>query len=101
MPNATVLESFAEVAKGYDASKNTTMNILSKYEKTKIIGMRLEQLSRGASPTIDYKALKLNSIREIAFMELKERVLPFMIVRTLPCGLKEYWKLEDMIITGL
>jgi DNA-directed RNA polymerase subunit K/omega len=101
MPVATVLESFAEVSKGYDSSKNTTMNILSKYEKTKIIGMRLEQLSRGAAPTIDYKALNLNTVRDIAFMELKERKLPFMIVRTLPCGLKEYWKLEDMIITGL
>jgi len=89
-----IQESYDEVLKNYDASKNTSRNILSKYEKAKIIGLRLEQLARGAVPTA-----KGRDIREIALAELEQRTLPFLVVRVLPNNIKEYFKIEDMIIT--
>jgi DNA-directed RNA polymerase subunit K/omega len=91
----TQLYSFEDVRATYDASKNTTLNIMSKYEKAKIVGMRMEQLARGAEPCC---IPHTNDIRLIALQELDERQLPFMLVRELPNGIKEYWKLEDLII---
>jgi len=88
-------ESYADIMTAYPESvkKNTTRNIMSKYEKTKVIGLRLEQLARGALATAEGA-----NIRDIALNELEQRTLPFLIVRVLPNGIKEYWRLEDMII---
>ena len=87
-------DSFEEIS--YDSSRNISRNILSKYEKAKIVGLRLEQLARGAPSTINTNGLK--TVREIVLAELEQRNIPFMIVRILPSGAKEYWKLEDMIM---
>jgi hypothetical protein len=32
----------------------------------------------------------------IAEMELEKRVLPFIVVRPLPNGKKEYWRIQDL-----
>lgn len=69
-------------------------NRLSRYEKAKIIGMRMEQLARGAQSTVDVRGL--TTIREIALKEFEEKKLPFMVRRTLADGRKETWKLEDL-----
>lgn len=79
----------------YDASKNVTLNIMTRYEKAKIIGMRMEQIARGANILVQPKT---TNIRDIAFQELEEQKLPFIIVRKLPNGDKEYWKIKDLII---
>lgn len=91
-----ITESFDDIIQNYDPSKNKTRPILSIYEKAKIIGLRLEQLARGAESTID--ASRFKSIREIVLQEFVEKQIPFIIVRNMPFGVKEYWKLEDMII---
>ena len=93
--NSQVLESFDQVMEIYNTQSRVTRPLLSRYEKTKIIGLRLEQLARGAPPTIDTTGH--TSIRSIALAELEQRKLPFMIVRSLPNS-KEYWMLEDMIL---
>lgn len=92
------IEDFSDIMKNYDPNKNKTKNILSKYEKVKMIGIRAEQLQRGAQPNI-----KLNhdipfDPREIAHEELRQRKLPMMICRHMPDNTKEYWLLDDMII---
>lgn len=91
-----VAQDYADVMRSYDPSKNRTRNILSKYEKVKILGIRAEQLQRGAEPLIAWD--RDFDPREIAIEELKQRKTPFMICRKLPDGTREYYRLEDMII---
>ena len=93
-----IVESYTDIINAYDSKANITRNVLSRYEKTKIIGMRLEQIARGAKPLVDLTNKKITNIREIVLLELEQRKIPFMIARTLPNGTQEYWKLEDMII---
>lgn len=96
--NSKVVESYDDIMSTYDPTKNTTRNVLTRYEKAKIIGMRLEQVARGSKPYVDVKALKLTNIRDIVIKELEDRKLPFMICRTLPNGQKEYYRIQDMIV---
>ena len=66
---------------------------LTKFEKTKIISERSQQLSNGAVSFLknpeNYK-----TVYEIAFEELKQKKLPFIIRRPV-ANSYEYWKLED------
>ena len=90
------MEDYSDIMRNYDPSKNKTRNILSKYEKVKIIGLRTEQLQRGAEPVINWT--KEFDPHSIAIEELKQKKIPFMICRRLPDNTKEYYKLDDMII---
>lgn len=91
-------KDFNDIMEAYEPSKNLTKNILSKYERVKILGLRSEQLQRGAEPYIEIDTSKQFNPREVATEELRQRKLPFMIKRTLPNGADEYWRLDDMII---
>ena len=93
-----VIEDFNEILQQYNPKKNVTRNVLTRYEKAKIIGMRLEQLARGAVPYVEVPRNKEINLRSIVVMELEQRKIPFMIGRSLPNGTKEYWRLDDMII---
>lgn len=76
---------------------HVTYPILTKYEKTRIIGLRITQLNEGARPLIETQNEILDN-HIIAERELHEKVLPFIIMRPLPNGKKEYWRLEDLEI---
>ncbi len=91
-PKTEVL-SYTQVINQIAKTTKKTFPFLTKYEKTRIIGVRMEQLSHGAKPNIPTKGLA--SIREIAEEELRLRKTPFIIVRTLPNGTYEYWKIEE------
>jgi DNA-directed RNA polymerase subunit K/omega len=93
-----IVRDYNDIFIDYDPNKNTTRNILTKYEKTAVLSLRLEQLMRGGAPCIDVEAMGLTNIRDIALAELESRKIPFLVMRTLPGGQKEYWKLADMII---
>lgn len=72
-----------------------TLPILTKYEKTKILGIRLKQLNNGSQPFINVnESIIDNNI--IALQELENKKLPFIIVRPLPNRTFEYWKLKDL-----
>ena len=65
--------------------------ILTKYERTHVIGIRAEQLARGAQAFVDLPppvhSMSANSVYfAIAERELDEHRLPFLIVRTMPDG---------------
>ncbi len=72
-----------------------TIPILTKYEKTKIIGIRLKQLNNGAKPYVTISDTILDN-NIIVNMELVQKVLPFIISRPLPNNTCEYWKLQDL-----
>lgn len=92
-----IAQDYHDVLRNYDPSKNSTRNFMTKYEYVKIIGLRAEQLQRGATPYVEFDKTRYNPM-EIAMKELDARKLPFMICRTLPNGEKEYWRLDDMIL---
>ena len=93
----TTITSFEDIAAVYDPLKNASRPIMSKYEKTKVIGIRTQQIAGGASTLVSVPAGVTNP-RDIAIAELEQNKLPFVIVRTMPSGIKEYWKVKDMII---
>ena len=72
-----------------------TIPILTKYERTRILGQRSAQLQNGANPFIDVPGGIINSMT-IAEMELQEKKIPFIIRRPLPNRGCEYWKVEDL-----
>jgi len=74
-----------------------TNPILTKYEKTKVLGQRTKQLNNGAKPLIKLSENIIDSYI-IAEMELKEKVIPFIIRRPLANGASEYWTLQDLEI---
>ena len=69
---------------------------LNKFERTKILGVRTEQLASGAKPLIDIKDEKLSAF-EIALKEFNEKKIPFIIRRHLPNDTYEDWKLKELI----
>jgi DNA-directed RNA polymerase I, II, and III subunit RPABC2 len=95
MSKTKIIKDYEEIMAEYDPSQNISTRLLSKYEKTAILGMRMEQLARGAQTTVKFDMF---DPYEVALKELHERKMPFMICRTLPNGEKEYWRLDDMII---
>jgi hypothetical protein len=103
--HAKPLEDCADLLRAYDPSKNTTRNMLTRFEAAKILGLRMEQLAHGAPsflPPAEHAAVVAASasqhrtVEAIAQRELELRVLPFMVQRTLPNGEKEIWRLKDM-----
>jgi len=75
-----------------------TLPILTKYEKARILGLRISQLNKGAEPFIDIKERQIVDTHIIAEEELKTKSLPFIIMRPIPNGKKEYWSLQDLEI---
>jgi DNA-directed RNA polymerase subunit K/omega len=74
---------------------HTTYPFLNKYEATRIIGFRANQLSQGAQPFVSVPD-HVTDVREIARMELAAKRLPFILKRPLPDGNYEYWRLQDL-----
>jgi DNA-directed RNA polymerase I, II, and III subunit RPABC2 len=72
-----------------------TMPLLTKYEKTKILGMRVKQLNGGSNPYVTISEKIIDNYL-IAQMELEQKKLPFIIQRPLPNNNFEYWKLQDL-----
>ena len=73
-----------------------TIPILTKYEKTKIIGLRVKQLNSNSKPYIQIDENILDNYI-IATMELKEKKLPFIIQRPIQNRF-EYWNIKDLEI---
>ena len=73
-----------------------TIPILTKYEKAKILGLRIAQLNKGSKPFVNIRSAKVIDTYLIAEKELEQKKLPFIIMRPFPNGKKEYWKLEDL-----
>jgi DNA-directed RNA polymerase I, II, and III subunit RPABC2 len=73
-----------------------TYPILSKYELTKIIGLRVTQLNKGTESYVKIQTKNILDNSLIADKELREKKLPFIIMRPLPNGKCEYWNVNDL-----
>ena len=87
-----------------------TVPILTKYEKTKILGLRAKQINNGATPSIELPSIlhdenesTIQRLQEkhfdgylVALEELKQKTIPIIIRRPLPNGRSEYWRLQDL-----
>jgi len=73
-----------------------TTPILTKYEKTKLLGLRVVQLNNNANPYFSVNQ-HMSSI-EIANREIELKLIPLIIKRPLSNNKFEYWKLKDLEI---
>jgi len=72
-----------------------TIPILTRYEKAKILGLRAKQINHGAKPFVELTKDIIDG-HTIAYMELKQNKIPFIIRRPMPNGGSEYWKVSDL-----
>jgi DNA-directed RNA polymerase subunit K/omega len=73
-----------------------TIPILSKYERTRVVGERAIQISMGSPPLVEVGNLE-NPV-DIAEKELREKKIPYIIKRVLPNGLIELWRVDELRI---
>ena len=78
-------------------SNHKTIPILTKYEKTKIIGLRAVQIQNGLKPFIDVPSDVIDA-SVIADMELHKKKIPFILRRPVSLTNYEYWPLEELEI---
>jgi len=72
-----------------------TIPILTKYEKTRILGQRAKQIETGAVTLVQVPPNIIDSYL-IAKLELAQGKIPFIIRRPLPNGGMEYWYVSDL-----
>lgn len=99
--NNTEMESKIKIKRNGDDKiideEHSTLPIMTRYEKAKILGIRSTQINSGAEPFIDVPSSIIDGIT-IARMELEKKAIPFVIRRNLPNGKTEYWNIEDLEI---
>lgn len=78
-------------------SNHRTYPFLTNFEKTKIIGLRANQISKGSVAFISVPK-HITDVRDIARLELEQKRLPYIVKRPLPNGQFEYWRLADLMI---
>jgi DNA-directed RNA polymerase subunit K/omega len=69
---------------------------LFKYERVRILGDRSRQLAQGAKPMI--KNTTGLSHKEVALLELKNKLIPLIIERPIPNAGTEKWRLSELEI---
>jgi len=72
-----------------------TLPLLTKYERTRVLGQRAKQINNGATPFVKVPEGVIDGYL-IAVKELEEKKIPFIIRRPLPNRGSEYWHLEDL-----
>jgi len=69
-------------------------NVLTNYERTRLLGLRTEQITRGAKPMI--KGVSHLDPQIIAQLELESKMMPIILIRTLPNRKKEKWFMREL-----
>lgn len=77
-------------------NERRTKNIMTIYERVRLLGDRACQLANGAKPMIK-NASQLDP-KTLAKMELEKGLMPLCIIRTLPNGNKERWRVSELKI---
>ena len=98
IPSSDIPDSI-EFYKNYSnhSKQKITDPCLTKYEKTKILAERTQQIEDGSMLYIPLTD-KLTTAYSIALEEFKQKKIPFIVCRPLPNSRGfEYWKLNDLI----
>ena len=74
-----------------------TVPFITRFEKTKILGLRARQLNRSPEQALVQVDAGIIDGYKIALEEYKQKLIPFIVKRPLPNGCCEYWKFEDLI----
>ena len=74
----------------------TTVDFLTRFEKPRILGLRIKQLILGAKPLVDTSGLQTE--KEIALKELQEKRLPLIVRRYISRNPDKFedWHLKDL-----
>lgn len=95
-----LVEEFDDLKATYQSmivrKERKTIPILSKYERTRIVGERAIQISMGAPPLVEVG--NLENPADIAEKELREKKIPYIIKRVLPNGIVELWSVDELRI---
>lgn len=73
-----------------------TSKILSRFEKTRLIGTRAVQIAMNSPPVIDTKG-ETDALK-IAQMEFEQKKIPLKVIRELPNGTIEEWSINEFYI---
>jgi DNA-directed RNA polymerase subunit K/omega len=79
-----------------ETSKRVTKKYMTIFERVRILGERAKQLSLGAKPLI--KGAENLDPKVVAKLELEKKIIPLVIIRTLPSGQKEKWRVSELEI---
>lgn len=97
--NYEEVSAMAKVTRAADGrivdALHRTIPILTKYERTRILGQRAAQLNSGAQPLVPVPTGVMQG-HVIADLELNAKKLPFIIRRPLPNRGSEYWHVSDL-----
>ena len=97
--NNNEIEALCQISRNEDGviidDNHKTMPILTKYERTKILGQRAKQINNGDKPYVNVPENVIDGYL-IAEMELKQKKIPFIIRRPLGNSNSEYWYLRDL-----
>ena len=74
-----------------------TVPFLTKYEKSRVLGIRAKQINDGSEIFVDVPSNIFDGYT-IALKELEQKKIPFILKRPLPNGTSEYWNLSDLEI---
>lgn len=91
--NNNTIVSYDEVLEKIKTKKKKTVPFLNKFEKARLLGIRIQQLSSGSEPKINTDGF--DNIYDIVQEELKQRKIPLIIKRNLPNGDSEEWRLDE------
>lgn len=80
-----------------DDPLHRSIPILTKYEFTRLVGIRSKQINDGAKPFIEVDPSIIDGYT-IALMEIRQKKFPCYIKRPKPNGKTEFWKLQDLEI---
>lgn len=67
---------------------------LTKFERVQIVGMRMEQIARGAPPTVEVKDGW--TVRDVVLAEIENKSIPIKVKRTLPNGKIETYSVDEL-----
>ncbi len=75
-------------------SERKTKPFLFDFERVRLLGERARQLSLGAKPMI--KNIENMDPKVIAKLELEKKIIPLIVLRELPNGQVEKWKVSEL-----
>jgi DNA-directed RNA polymerase I, II, and III subunit RPABC2 len=76
-----------------ETQQKITYPYITKYEKTRLLGVRATQISMNSPVMVDTNGL--TDPLKIALKEFEEKKIPLIIRRRLPDGTYEDWRLTD------